>query len=112
MPSVFHGPTHLLEREVHVFLGITIAHTALCPLRRECAVNHVPFMGTHTASNGDRVPAIVISASECGQYVSIEYDTQGQHVSQPTAPAHHAIFLGVRAALQVNCPAMQRATDV
>ena len=34
------------------------------------------------------VPATAISASECGQYVTTEYDAKGQRVSRPTAPAY------------------------
>ena len=55
--------------------GITIAHTALCPLRVSPISLSWPPAGitvTHTRSNGDRVPATVISTSECGQYMSIE----------------------------------------
>ena len=55
--------------------GITIAHTTLCPL----TVSSMSLLWvsagiavTHTQSNGDRVPATTISASECGQSVSIE----------------------------------------
>ena len=55
--------------------GITIAHTALCPLTIPPMSLSWVLAGitvTHTRSNGDRVPATVTSASECGQYVSIE----------------------------------------
>ena len=56
--------------------GITITHTALCPL----TVSPISFSWlpvgitvTYTQSNGDRVPATIISASEHGQCASIEY---------------------------------------
>ena len=70
---------------------IPIAHTALCRLTVSPMSLSWPPAGvtvTYTQLNGDRVPATVISASECGQYVSIEYDTEGHRVSDPTAPAH------------------------
>uniref|UniRef100_A0A7S4GAM7 Uncharacterized protein n=1 Tax=Eutreptiella gymnastica TaxID=73025 RepID=A0A7S4GAM7_9EUGL len=54
---------------------IAIAHTALCPLTvSPMSLSWLPprITVTYTRSNGDRVPATVISASECGQYVSIE----------------------------------------
>uniref|UniRef100_A0A7S4GAV0 Uncharacterized protein n=1 Tax=Eutreptiella gymnastica TaxID=73025 RepID=A0A7S4GAV0_9EUGL len=58
---------------------IAIAHTALCPLTRSpVSLSWGPpwlpagISVTYPRSNGDRVPATVISASECGQYVSIE----------------------------------------
>ena len=55
--------------------GIAIAHAALCPLT--VSPMSLSWLGagitvTYTRSNGDRVPATVISASECEQYVSME----------------------------------------
>ena len=56
--------------------GITIAHTALCPLTvAPMSLSWLPagITVTCTRSNGgDRVPATVVSTSECGQYVSID----------------------------------------
>ena len=56
--------------------GITIAHTALCPPTVAPTSLSWPPAGIVTVtcirSNGDTVPAPVISASQCGQYVSIE----------------------------------------
>ena len=55
--------------------GITIAHTALCPLTvSPMSLSWLPAGITvaYTQSNGDRVPATVISVSDLGQYVSIE----------------------------------------
>ena len=57
-------------RPTHLFYS-TIAHTARCPF-----------------TVYDSVPATVISASESGQYVNIEYDAEGHPVSPPTVPAH------------------------
>ena len=59
----------------HAVKDITIAHAALCPLTvSPMSLSWLPagITVTYTRSNGDRVPATVISASECGQYVSIE----------------------------------------
>ena len=51
--------------------GITIAHTALFPRTvSPISVSWLPeghLPAAYTRSNGDRVPATVISASECGQ---------------------------------------------
>ena len=50
-------------------------HTALCPLTvSPMSLSWLPagITVTYTRSNGDRAPATVISASKCGQYVSIE----------------------------------------
>ena len=55
--------------------GITIAHTALCRLTLSpMSLSWLPagITVTFIRSNGDSVPATVISASACGQYVSIE----------------------------------------
>ena len=55
--------------------GFAIAHTAPCPLTvSPMSLSWLParITVTYIRSNGDRVPATVISASECGQYVSIE----------------------------------------
>ena len=72
--------------------AMTIAHTALCPL----TVSAMSFSWlsagitiTYTRSNGDRGLATVISVSECGQHVSIEYDAKGHCVSHPTAHRSH-----------------------
>ena len=58
-----------------VVKGIAIAHTALCPFTvSPMSLSWFPsgITVTDTQSNGDRVPATVLSASKCGQYVSIE----------------------------------------
>ena len=52
--------------------GSTIAHTALCPLTVSPMSLSACITVTYTRSNGDRVSATVISASEYGQDVSIE----------------------------------------
>jgi hypothetical protein len=60
---------------VEAVKGMTIAHTALCPLSvPPMSLSWLPprITVTYTRSNGDRVPATVISASECGHSVSIE----------------------------------------
>ena len=45
-----------------------IAHTALCPLAvSPTSLSWLPAGVTYTQSNGDRMPATVIPASECGQ---------------------------------------------
>ena len=80
--GLFHRPTHLFHRAVHVFPCST-----LCDHCTRCIVSLLqyqacPFHGflarmavTYARSNGDRVPATVISPPKCGQYMSIEYDT-------------------------------------
>ena len=51
--------------------GISIAHPAPCPLTASpMSLSWLPagITITYIQSNGDRVPATIISASECGQY--------------------------------------------
>ena len=55
--------------------GITIAHTAPCPvIVSPMSLSWLPagITVTYTRSNGDRLHTTVISTSECGQSVSIE----------------------------------------
>ena len=51
--------------------GIAIAHTAMCPLTVSPMSLSWLLAGiivTYIRSNGDKVPATVISASECREY--------------------------------------------
>ena len=55
--------------------GIIIAHATLHLFTSFTYVSFMASCGhhyTYTRSNGDRVPANVISACECGQYMSIQ----------------------------------------
>ena len=77
----------LTSRGVHVFPScIRYDHCIYCTAF--CySINHGFIAGINcTRSNGDRVLATVICPSDCGQYVSIEYDAEGHRVSHPTAP--------------------------
>ena len=65
--------------------GGTIAHAALCPLTLPPTfLSWLPAGITLACvrSNGDGVRATVIPASDCGQYVSIEY-SRGQGMTFP-----------------------------
>ena len=75
--------------------GITIAHTALCPLTvSPMSLSWLPagITVTYAQSNGDGVPATVISASECGQYMSIKQPrNQGMACSPQFVPTRSAV---------------------
>ena len=77
--------------------GMAIAHTALCPPPPPLTVSTmslswqpVGITVTYTRSNGNRMPATIISPSECWQHANIEYaeDAEDHCVSHPTVPAH------------------------
>ena len=71
------GPTHPLDRAVHAFPSRKRYCHCTCCTVSPCSVTSLPWLPvgitvTRTRSNGDRVPATVISAPECGQCMSIE----------------------------------------
>ena len=75
--------------------GLTIEHTALCPLTvSSMSLSWLPtgITVSQIRSNGDRVPATVISTSECGQYVSIKQSrNQGMAFSPHVVPTRYAV---------------------
>ena len=89
--GLFHRHTHLFYRAVHVFPSCTrYDHCTHCTVSL-LQYQPCPFHGflasiavTWTQSNGDRVPAAVVSPSECGQYV--------KHRNMP----HCVMFVGRR----------------
>ena len=76
--GVISRPTDLFDSEVHVFPSCKrYYHCTYCPVSplavSPMSLSWLPtgITVTYMHSNGDRVPAAVISASECGQYLSI-----------------------------------------
>ena len=73
----FCRPTHEFDSEVHVFASCKRCHhctycTVSTVSPRSLSWLPAGIIVTYIRSNGDGVPATVISASECGQCVSIE----------------------------------------
>ena len=75
--------------------GSTIVHTALCPpTASPMSLSWLPvgITVTSTRSNGDTVPVTVISASKCGQYMSLKQPrNQGMTFSPSFVPTRRAL---------------------